>query len=509
MKRNYWLTIILIINVLGNSFAQNYNRPITDELFPYEFQLIDSTLDFYYALGMYKLFSTPSEPAYMQPKAMILDPQGYNVWYGANPNSTMMTDFKYDSVTNNFLVIDRVLWNSQPTIIDTNFNVLQQLTAVNATSIDSHDFKRLSDGNYAIFGISDSIFDLSAFTFNGTPGSSTTICKCNIIEILDPSNNLIWEWNSCDYIHPSEGYDHYGYNAGNYDYAHFNSIHEDNDGHLLVSFRHLNAVVKINRIAGNIIWRLGGKLNDFTFTNDTGFSGQHCAERNPSGNISLLDNGNMSATPMTSRAVEYELDTSSWEVILQEEYTHSPPVYGPSTGSYYRSLNNKVIDFGKVFRPEPSIVTANAINQIQALAYFQDSVMSYRVQPFRPKFSFNRPQVSCLDSIGTTFLIAETGHATYLWSTGASTQTIEIIADSTYQVWVPQGIGMISSEPVYYTPSFCTTVSVFEFDYVPPHLIRTIDLLGREMKNFKPGQIYIELYSDGRTKTKVYLKDQE
>ncbi|MDG2331294.1 MAG: hypothetical protein P8M05_06865, partial [Flavobacteriales bacterium] len=186
MKYLFSFVAFLCTTLSINSIAQNFNRPITSEIFPYEFQLLDSTLNFYYALGMYKLSSGPSDPLYIQPKAMILDSKGYNVWYGSNPNSTMMTDFKYDSASNHFFVSDRALWLSQPTIMDTNFNIEQQLTAVNATSVDSHDFKRLANGNYAILGTMDSIFDLSAFTFNGNPGSASTNCKCNLIEIVDP-----------------------------------------------------------------------------------------------------------------------------------------------------------------------------------------------------------------------------------------------------------------------------------------------------------------------------------
>ena len=35
-------------------------------------------------------------------------------------------------------------------------------------------------------------------------------------------------------------------------------------GHLLISSRHMDEVTKIDRQTGEIIWRLGGKNNDFT-----------------------------------------------------------------------------------------------------------------------------------------------------------------------------------------------------------------------------------------------------
>jgi len=490
-------------SICVNSLSQNFNRPVTPELFPYEFQKLDSTLDIYYALGTFKLGSTPSDPEYIQPKAVILDSDGYNVWYGAETSSRIMSDFKYDSILGQFLVITRSSGLTVPNIIDTNFNIINQFSPVNSDYIDGHDFKSLNDGNMIILGIKDSVFDLSSILINGGPGNPSTVCRCNTLEIIDNSNTLIWEWNSCDYIHPSESYDFYNYDPSSYDYAHFNSVYEDDDGNFLMSFRHLNAVIKISRATGNIIWQLGGKSSDFIFTNDTGFSGQHNAERRPSGFISVLDNGNMSGPPEVSRGVEYSLDTIAWTATLVEEYLHTPSIYSPATGSYYRWNDSKTINYGRAYRPDPSIVVADELNQIQALVFFQDTVMSYRAQPFKPKFSFDRPSVSCLDSIGSTFLIAESGHSSYLWSTGETTQSIEPQSDTSYQVWVPQGIGKISSEPIHFNSAYCTSIGINELVNAKPFHIKTIDLLGREVKKKEFGQIYIDLYSDGSIKKSI------
>jgi hypothetical protein len=498
---------ILVTLLFNVSFAQNFNRPVTDEMFPYEFQLVDSTLEFYYAIGMYRLSSIPSDANYIRPKAVILDPEGYNVWYGTEPNARTMTNFKYDSVSGEFLVVERISSVGTPTVIDSNFNITNQLSVVNADYIDPHEFYQLADGNYVLFAIKDSVIDLSGYMFDGAPGDSASICYCNVLEVVDASNNLLWDWNSCEHIHPSEGYDFYGYDNGGYDYAHFNSVYEDDDGHLLVSFRHLNSVVKIDRNTGNIIWQLGGKSNDFTFTNDVGFTAQHHAERRSSGNISVLDNGNMFGPPERSRAVEYILDTTLWTATLVDEYLPSPTIYSHATGSYHRWYNSKVIDFGRVQRPDPSIVVTDELNQIQALVYFKDSIMSYRVQPFLPKFSFTRPSVSCLDSAGSSYLIAESGHSSYLWSTGETTQTIQPLIDSVYQVWVPQGIGKVSSPPVHFNNASCSPVSVNEINTSPPTLIRTVDLLGRVVGRKKSGQVYINIYSDGSVKKIIQLEN--
>ena len=66
-----------------------------------------------------------------------------------------------------------------------------------------------------------------------------------------------------------------------------------------------------NRNTGAIIWRLGGKNNQFSFINDTiGFSHQHAIRRLENGNISLFDNGNYHSPPF-SRAIEYSLNENN------------------------------------------------------------------------------------------------------------------------------------------------------------------------------------------------------
>ena len=49
------------------------------------------------------------------------------------------------------------------------------------------------------------------------------------------------------------------------DYCHTNAIEQDNDGNILISSRNMDEITKINRITGQIIWRLGGKNNQFEF----------------------------------------------------------------------------------------------------------------------------------------------------------------------------------------------------------------------------------------------------
>ena len=92
------------------------------------------------------------------------------------------------------------------------------------------------------------------------------------------------------------------------------------DNNLLVSLRTTSEIVKINRQTGEVMWRLGGKANQFTFVGEHEENapyytvGQHDIHRLANGNLLYFDNGNISGGGITpsdrtySRAVEYQLD---------------------------------------------------------------------------------------------------------------------------------------------------------------------------------------------------------
>ena len=99
-----------------------------------------------------------------------------------------------------------------------------------------------------------------------------------------------------------------------------NSVDENEDGDYLISARHMNAVYKINENNGNIIWRLGGSMPDFTFEPGLNFSSQHDARWIYSDAstdiISLFDNASNGFNSSASR---------SSGMVLKLDYTANPP----------------------------------------------------------------------------------------------------------------------------------------------------------------------------------------
>ena len=52
------------------------------------------------------------------------------------------------------------------------------------------------------------------------------------------------------------------------DFDHPNSIDQDANGNYIVSFASLGEITNIDAVTGAMLWRLGGRHNQFTFVGD-------------------------------------------------------------------------------------------------------------------------------------------------------------------------------------------------------------------------------------------------
>jgi hypothetical protein len=143
------------------------------------------------------------------------------------------------------------------------------------------------------------------------------------------------------------------------DFDHPNALSLDADSNYIVSFRNMNAVAKVDRNTGAIIWQLGGGSSTLTIVNDPFgfFSGQHFARRLPNGHILMYDDGIRRG--VNSRAVEYAIDTVHSTATMVWQYLPTPALFTPIVGSAQRLQNgNTVVGFG----------TAKQIDEVNANA---------------------------------------------------------------------------------------------------------------------------------------------
>lgn len=200
---------------------------------------------------------------------------------------------------------------------DSSYNVMREYAA-NGSITDMHELLIEEDGSYWILTKQLHLVDMSVIVSGGNPQATV---EENIIQHLDYSGNILFQWNSLNHIPVTDCDQNFVDLTASYiDYIHINALDLDTDGNLLISSRHLNEITKINVSTGNIIWRWGGNKNQFTFINDdNGFYGQHSIRGHNGGIYTLFDNGNWHIPPR-SRGLEYTIDEVNMTATLLNEF---------------------------------------------------------------------------------------------------------------------------------------------------------------------------------------------
>jgi outer membrane protein assembly factor BamB len=157
---------------------------------------------------------------------------------------------------------------------------------------------------------------------------------------LTPDGDVVWEWWTFDHIDaarfPTE-LSLWG-DRGSFDWTHANSVaYVESDDALLVSLRHQDWVLSIDRTTGNLNWR-AGEEGDFELVSGLWFSGQHSAYLTSDGQLSVYDNGNeRSSGGEYSRGVIYQLDTAA--MTAEETFAYTVDPFTPFIGGH-RVLDN-------------------------------------------------------------------------------------------------------------------------------------------------------------------------
>ena len=256
--------------------------------------------------------------------------------------------------------------------LNDKYELVDSFYCGNGFETDIHELLLFSNNHYYLLGLDPQIIDMSELIEGG---KEDAVVLGFVIQELDDDKNVVFQWRILDYISvlDAEGID---LTAQVIDYCHTNSICIDSDDNLLISSRNLNEITKINRQTGEIIWRLGGKKNQFSFINEEyNFYRQHDVRRLQNGNILFFDNGNFH-NPQFSRAVEYKLDEINLVATKVWEYRNSPDYYTSAMGNVSRLANgNTLINWVR-----PGFVTEVKPDGSKALEIkFPPELYSYRV----------------------------------------------------------------------------------------------------------------------------------
>ncbi|MBX3044371.1 MAG: aryl-sulfate sulfotransferase [Candidatus Kapabacteria bacterium] len=235
-------------------------------------------------------------------------------------------------------------------IADTSLTVIDSIVSGNGFIPAPHVSEILPNGHYVYSSFEAHHINMSKVVENGNPNA---IVAGAILVEMDIDKNVVFQWRSWDFINIEDTYQPIDDFLNIITlYSNFNSVAIDSDGNYLICNRLLSEITKVNRTTGEIIWRLGGKHNEFTFINENEnnapiyFSMQHDIRILPNGNITLFDNGDQHDPPY-SRAVEYEIDDVNKTATLVWEYVPDVRVFATANASTQRLPNgNTIIGWG-------------------------------------------------------------------------------------------------------------------------------------------------------------------
>jgi hypothetical protein len=177
-------------------------------------------------------------------------------------------------------------------ILDERYRTIKRVRMGNGFQMDSHEFTITPQGT-ALMNAWDAVMRPEGRVLQ------------SVVQEVDIATGLVlFEWHSAGNIATSESYRPRESPRTPWDYLHLNSVAVDGEGNFILSARSTNAVYRVARADGKILWRLGGKRSDFRLGAGVRFEQQHDARPGPDGTLTLFDNAN----PNRSRALTLKLD---------------------------------------------------------------------------------------------------------------------------------------------------------------------------------------------------------
>jgi hypothetical protein len=439
------LMVFTIVTIENSLFGQILNVPSD---FPqYKITVNNSPDDGYFFLAADQMPN--KQPGYL----IMLDNYGTPVYYRY-----------FNKVLNSFGVQKSGLLSFMARgaagvkfyLMDSTFTIVDSLVAkAPYTKTDPHDFQALKNGHF-VFLVNDArTMDMT--TYGGKVNATVTGC---VVQEQDENKNVVFNWNSWDHYQISDSYA--DLTASNVDLIHHNSIDVDEEGNFFLSSRSLNEITKINRQTGEMIWRLGGKNNQFTFTDPISiYSMPHDFRKTSNGNFTIFDNGN-ERNPAYSRALEYTIDQTNKIVNLVSNFDLNKKIYADNSGSSTKlETGNTVMGFGYNMS-NPAIIEVHPDSSIAFRLELPNQVTSYRVFKSPWKNTLFEPSTNSIDfgewdgyTTAEYLLVMKNNSNNVVTLTSYSTHTNAFRIDNTFPIDIPAK-GQVILTVTYYPSSIQT-----------------------------------------------------
>lgn len=294
---------------------------------------------------------------------IVIDNTGRVVWYhrfpyGAGLSFMAEPNGRYVAKPNTVTPAPNDPWVE----IDVLGNVTRTLGCAQNLASRPHDLIAQPDGSYWLMCDELRTMDLSAV--GGVAGARVT---GTMVQHVSSAGAVLFQWSPFDHFEITDGEPN-DRKGGTVNWTHGNAIDLDADGNLLVSFRNLNEITKIDAVSGAVIWRMGGRRNQFSFFDSSlsAFAGQHSVRVSGAAEISFLDNV---GTPGESRAKRYVVNAVAHTTQLAGIYTASPAAVTQIGGSVQPTERGRtLVSFGTAGRVEEYDAKGNVVWRIDGHA---------------------------------------------------------------------------------------------------------------------------------------------
>ena len=278
---------------------------------------------------------------------LVVDNTGRVVWYRQFPNGPGL----------NFMAQPNGHYTARPTTpdpadiepwleLDALGNITRTINCGLGLQSRFHDLIAEPDGGVWLMCDETRTMDLTS-----TGGVANARVTGTVVQHLSPTGSLLFHWSPFDHFAITD-LDPADRTGANVNWMHGNAIDLDVDQNVIVSFRSLEEITKINVVTGDVMWRMGGRANQFTFLDSPvpPFSRQHGMRVSAPGTLTILDNvGN----PFESRAESYAIDEVARTARLVRSYVSSPAVVTLIGGSVQSLPSGRtLVSFGTAGRVE-------------------------------------------------------------------------------------------------------------------------------------------------------------
>lgn len=280
---------------------------------------------------VFRMFDLTDQPESQTSGLFVVDPEGTTRWYLGR---TLDVEGPSRIWTGAKLLADgTVVFLVDNTFVHVD-ELGEELARIPGSAMGfaylHHDVIPLPDGHFVAIGNSFAEIDYA--------GEGTLLVAGDVLVEFTEAGDVVWTWDTFDHLDPQrrrEGFDggfpilHPETGEPAKDWTHANGvIYREQDDSLLLSLRHQDWLVSIDRASRAVNWRLGDE-GDFWLAEGTWFFHQHSPQWQQDGSVLLYDNGVGNPTlpdeDERSRAVRYDLDEAQMEAT--QVWTDAPNAF--------------------------------------------------------------------------------------------------------------------------------------------------------------------------------------